>query len=94
MNYEYIKDLRNVEPSFSSTVRLWKHISSNTYYVSFDFKEIIKPVIDNSYMLLSDKSKTNISPYRSYLSQNAKQLTVYDFLNGVVEYNKSYWKLN
>ena len=45
-------------------------------------------------MLLSDKYKPKISPYRSYLSQNAKQLTVYDFSSGVVEYNKSYWKLN
>ena len=94
MNYEYVKDLLNVNQAFSSTIRLWKHLSTNTYYVSYDFKEIIKPAIDNSYMLLSDKSETKISPYRSYLSHNAKQLTAYDFSCGVVEYNKSYWKLN
>jgi hypothetical protein len=94
MNYEYVKDLFNVSPSFSSTRRLWKHISTNTYYVSYDFKEIIKPEIDNSYMLLSEKSEYKTSPYRSYLSQNAKQLTAYDFTRGVVEYNTSYWKLN
>ena len=76
MDYEYVKDLFNVDRAYSSTVRLWKHLSSNTYYVSYDFNE------------------TKTSPYRSYLSQNAKQLTTYDFLSGVVEYNKSYWKLN
>lgn len=94
MKYEYVKDLFNVNPIFSSTIRLWKHLSSNTYYVSYDFKEIIEPLIDNSYMLLSENYESKTSPYRSYLSQNAKQLTAYDFLNGVVEYNKSYWKLN
>jgi hypothetical protein len=57
-------------------------------------KEIIKPAIDNSYMLLFEKSEYKTSPYRSYLSQNAKQLTSYDFLTGVVEYNRSNWKLN
>jgi hypothetical protein len=94
MNYEYVKDLFNVNPTFSSTTRLWKHIPTNTYYVSYDFKEIIKPAIDNSYMLLSDNCESKTSPYRSYLSQNAKQLTAYDFSCGVVQYNKSYWKLN
>ena len=94
MNYEYVKDLLNVNPAFSSAIRLWKHLSTNTYYVSYDFKEIIKPAIDNSYMLLSDKCESKSSPYRCYLSQSAKQLTSYDFSRGVVEYNKSYWKLN
>ena len=95
MNYEYVKDLFNVvHPSFSSPARLWKHLSTNTYYVCYDFKEIIKPVIDNSCTLLSDKCEYETSPYRSYLSQNAKQLTAYDFTRGVVEYNTSYWKLN
>jgi hypothetical protein len=94
MTYVYVKDLLNVCPTFSSVITLWKHISTNTYYVSYDHKEIIKPAIDNSYMLLSEKSEYKTSPYRSYLSQNAKQLTSYDFLTGVVEYNRSNWKLN
>lgn len=94
MNYEYVKDLFNVNPVFSSTVRLWKHLAKNTYYISYDHREIIKPVVDNSYMLLSDKPNTNLSHYRDNLSLDAKQLSSLDFLNGRVEYNHSYWKLN
>lgn len=94
MNYEFVKDIFNVNPIFSSTVRLWKNVSTNTYYVSYDFKEIIRPVKDDSYMLLSDKQESKESLYRVALSPNAKQLTLIDFLNGSVEYNGSYWKLN
>ena len=42
MNYEYVKELFNVNPSFSSTVRLWKHLPTKTYYVSYDQRELIK----------------------------------------------------
>ena len=94
MNYEYVKDLLNVNPTFSSTIRVWKHLPSKTYYVSYDQREIIKPVTDYSYMLLSDKPDTKLSNTRANLSQNAKQLTSSDFLKGTVEYNGSYWKLN
>lgn len=94
MNYEFVKGIGNVNPVFSSACYIWKHRKTGIYYISNDYKEIIKPVIDNSYMLLFDKSETKLSPYRYYLSQNAKQLTAYDFSRGVVEYNKSHWKLN
>jgi hypothetical protein len=94
MNYEYVKDLPKVNPTFSSTLRLWKHLATNTYYISYDQREIIKPVVDNRYMLLSDKPNTKLSPYRGNLSLDAKQLTSLDFLNERVEYNGSYWKLN
>jgi hypothetical protein len=45
-------------------------------------------------MLLSEKSETKLLSNRTNLSSYAKQLTTFDFLNGTIEYNKSYWKLN
>ena len=93
MSYEYVKDLCNVSPVYSATLRLWKHTVSNNYYVSGDFPEIIKPAINYSYMLLSEKPKIQISNTRNYLSKNAKVLTTLDYLNGTVEYGGSYWKL-
>ena len=94
MNYEYVKDLFNVDPIYSSTIRLWKHLATNTYYISYDLRETIKPVVDNSYMLFSDKPEQKLSLCRANLSSDAKQLTSLDFFKGRVEYNHSYWKLN
>lgn len=94
MHYEYIRDLFNVNPAFSSTARLWKKLGTSNYYISYDQCETSSPTLDTSYLLLSDNCNRKAMPYRDNLSQNAKCLTALDFLNGTVEYNNSYWKLN
>lgn len=92
MEYEFVKTCFNEQPYFSSTVNLWKHIPTNTYYISRDFREIIKPAIDYSNMLLYEPPPVKHSPYRSFLT-NHKQVSNKDFISGfVVDYN-SRWIL-
>jgi hypothetical protein len=92
MEYEFVKTCHNESPLYSSTVNLWKHTSTNTYYVSRDFRESITPKTDYSYMLLYTSQPAKLSPYRSFLTQ-PKQVSSLDFMAGFVEYCNTTWKL-
>lgn len=78
---------------YSSPIYLWKDLKTNIYYVSRDFKKIIKPPADQCYMLLYDKEPAKYSPYRSFLT-NSKQVSNEDFKFGFVDYQESRWRLN
>jgi len=79
MEYEFIKTCFHKSPVYSSTVNLWKHSSTNAYYVSRDFRE-------------KNQSSTEPLSFRSFLTQ-PKQVTNLDFVYGFVEYGNTKWKL-
>ena len=94
MNYEYIKALHNVNPTSSFGISLWKNRVTGMYYVSQDYKEQINNRNEaNRYLLLYEEPKIEYTPYRSHLSTSAVQVTPIDFLNGVVKYHNSFFKL-
>ena len=76
----------------SSGLSLWKHIPTNTYYVSRDFCEIIQPKVDYSYMLLYTPEPERESPYRQTLT-NPKRVTQADFVARFIEYDNEIWQL-
>ena len=90
-NFVYVKDCRNEEQIYSATIRLWKELSTNNYYVSHDQYEFIDEIDENQYMLLKDLMKpkeTKINPYRQFLTTPIK-VTHTDFKNNSVRYQKS-----
>ena len=94
-NFIYVKDCRNEQPIFSATIRLWKELSTNNYYVSHDQYEFIDEIDENQYMLLKYLMKpkeTKINPYRKFLT-NPVKVTQTDFQNNSVRYGKKIYIL-
>ena len=92
MEYEFVKTCFNESPIYSTTVNLWKRSSTNTYYVSRDFREKNQSTIDLRYTLLYTSQPSEPLSFRSFLTE-PKQVTTLDFMSGFVEYNNTRWKL-
>ena len=93
MVYLYIKGCFNIYSNFSSVMALWKDVETNAYYISRDFPEIVKPTIDNSYLLMYEPKEPKTSPYKDFLT-DYKQVSNLDFILGFIEYEGSRWILN
>ncbi len=88
MVYKFVNFSSNVSPVYSVMNCIWKDENTGIYYIDSNTQlengKILQPyltdIITKSY-------------YKQQLSNYAKQITQADLNSGVVEYNKSKWKV-
>jgi len=74
--------------SFSPS--LWINTRTNQYFVSYEHREVIKPSVDTSFMLLAKPEPTKLSDYKEVLD-GAEHVSSQDVNNGKVKYGNSYY---